>query len=718
MKKFAKILSALLCLAMVLSFASVAFAAEESKTYVKVTADQEDWSGTYLLVCEETGYAFNSGLEKLDAAMNSVAVTAVEGKITTAENIAITIEKVEGGYVMKAANGQYFFGKSGSNKLLTTTDQAEAAVAAVTFAFNEGELAIVSDTSHMRFNPTPDQSRFRFFKESSYTNQKAVALYKLDEAAEPAAEEVTIPQAIEIAKEGNGKKYIVRGTVKEVKNDTWGNLYIQDADGNELYVYGLYSADGSTRYDAMEVKPVAGDQVVLLGELSTYNDAPQMKNAWLQAHTPAEKEEEPAPTPDPVAVTIPEANTIGAGMEHNTYTEGKYIVTGTICEITNTQYGNLYIQDAEGNKLFVYGLYNAEGTRFDKLDPQPKVGDVVTLEGVLGQYNGNPQMKNATMTAHTVTDTEEPTPDPIPDPVEITIPEAVAIGAAKEHNTFTEEKYIVTGVIVEITSDKYGNVYIQDTEGNKLFVYGMYDADGNRYDAMATKPAVGDTVTLVGVLGQYNGNAQMKNATVTAHTPAAPVEPPVEEPSTGTTTEHTFNSLTDVNTGSTEDKAEIPEGTTFADGFFTVIGKLTQRYQESKGGIYAVEIAKNGQGALQFTTQGTANVTFVVSSTGKENTSAVALINVATGEIVANVEGLSEISTTTTTTLTYKDLPAGTYQLVSPQSDYNRGFRLMTARVEQTVTGPAQTGDAIMMAVCSLLVSGSVLAVLPKKREF
>ena len=230
------------------------------------------------------------------------------------------------------------------------------------------------------------------------------------------------------------------------------------------------------------------------------------------------------------AVTIPEANTIGAAKEHNTYTEEKYIVSGTICEITNTQYGNLYIQDAEGNKLFVYGLYNVEGTRFDKLDPQPKVGDIVTLEGVLGQYNGNPQMKNATMTAHTVVENEE-APAPTPDPVEVTIPEAVAIGAAKEHNTFTEEKYIVSGVIVEITSDKYGNLYIQDAEGNKLFVYGMYDADGNRYDAMATKPAVGDTVTLVGVLGQYNGNAQMKNATVTAHTPAAPgEEPPVEEP--------------------------------------------------------------------------------------------------------------------------------------------------------------------------------------------
>ena len=36
---------------------------------------------------------------------------------------------------------------------------------------------------------------------------------------------------------------------------------------------------------------------------------------------------------------------------------------------------------------------------------------------------------------------------------------------------------------------------VQDANGNKLYVYGVYDGDGNRYDAMATKPAVGDKVS-------------------------------------------------------------------------------------------------------------------------------------------------------------------------------------------------------------------------------
>ncbi len=403
MKKFAKILCTILCLAMVLSFAAVAFAAEEGKTYVKVTADQEDWSGTYLLVCEASGYAFNSGLEQLDAANNGVAVTVAGDKITTAENIAVTVEKVDGGYVMKGANGVYFYGQSGSNKLLTTTDKAEAAASPITFTFVEGELALVSATSHMRFNPTENQLRFRFFKEATYANQAAVSLFKLDEAAEPAAEEVTIPEAIQIAQEANGVKYIVRGTVVEVKNATWGNMYIEDAEGNKLYIYGTYSADGSVRYDAMEVKPNVGDEVVLMGELSTYNGEAQMKNGWLLVHEPA-----PEPIPDPVEITIAEAIAIGSAKEHNTYTAEMYILTGVIAEITSDMWGNMYIKDADGNQILLYGLYDEAGTRYDAMATKPAVGDTITVVGVLGQFNGAPQMKNATLTAHTPTAPEGP----------------------------------------------------------------------------------------------------------------------------------------------------------------------------------------------------------------------------------------------------------------------------------------------------------------------
>ena len=100
---------------------------------------------------------------------------------------------------------------------------------------------------------------------------------------------------------------------------------------------------------------------------------------------------------DPTELTsIKDAVAKGLAMEHNTFTVEKYLVKGTVTEIANTQYGNLYIEDAEGNKIYVYGLYNNDGSvRFDAMTTQPKVGDVITVMSVIGQYNDAAQLKNA-----------------------------------------------------------------------------------------------------------------------------------------------------------------------------------------------------------------------------------------------------------------------------------------------------------------------------------
>ncbi len=161
---------------------------------------------------------------------------------------------------------------------------------------------------------------------------------------------------------------------------------------------------------------------------------------------------------------------------------------------------------------------------------------------------------------------------------------------------------------------------------------------------------------------------------------------PVVEAKADTTT-YVFDATTVDATG-VEDKAEIAEGTMYADGYFKTIGKVTQRLT-GEGTTKALEIAKNLTGAMQFTTNGTANVTLVTSSTGGSNTSEVALID-ANGAVVANNEGLTQVSTTAETTFTYTGLPAGTYQVVSPENaDLNRGFRLMRITVEEEAAAVA-----------------------------
>ena len=208
---------------------------------------------------------------------------------------------------------------------------------------------------------------------------------------------------------------------------------------------------------------------------------------------------------DPAAdskLSIKDALALGASKEHNVYTEGKYYVTGVITEISNETYGNMKLTDAEGNVLTVYGTFNADGTlKYGEMEVKPVVGDTITVYGIIGQYNGTPQLKNGWICPG----------DPAADST-LTIVEALALGTSKDHNTYTEGKYYVTGVITEITNETYGNMKITDAEGNVLTVYGTFNADGTlKYGEMETKPVVGDTVTIYGIVGQYNGTAQIKN---------------------------------------------------------------------------------------------------------------------------------------------------------------------------------------------------------------
>ncbi len=96
----------------------------------------------------------------------------------------------------------------------------------------------------------------------------------------------------------------------------------------------------------------------------------------------------------------------------------------------------------------------------------------------------------------------------------ITIEVANKLGLAHDNNTYTTDKYYVTGEITKVDNDTYGNIYIKDENGTEFYVYGVYSWDkANRYDALADKPVVGDTITLYGVIGTYDGvKAQMKDS--------------------------------------------------------------------------------------------------------------------------------------------------------------------------------------------------------------
>lgn len=98
------------------------------------------------------------------------------------------------------------------------------------------------------------------------------------EKLQHAVTEVTIADFLTKA-DAKDVYYKVSGTVTEIANDTYGNLYISDGT-NKLYVYGCYpgwGATGDARKGAVAANNIAvGDKLTVIGPKSTYNDTPQV----------------------------------------------------------------------------------------------------------------------------------------------------------------------------------------------------------------------------------------------------------------------------------------------------------------------------------------------------------------------------------------------------------------------------------------------------------
>ena len=208
---------------------------------------------------------------------------------------------------------------------------------------------------------------------------------------------------------------------------------------------------------------------------------------------------------------IPQANEIGILQGHNTYTAGKYFVTGTIESIANATYGNIYIQDAEGNKLYVYGLYTLGGaTRFDKMDPQPQVGDTVIVYGVIGQYNGTAQMKNGWIVA------VNPETDSA---AEAILNQLYALADGEQ----VDGEFTLTGKITALDSYNNPTIVVEGFEDKPVYCY-----------KLVVSAAIGDTITVTATsMKNYKGTYEFMNCTLVTEGGEQGGEEPVDPPAGG-----------------------------------------------------------------------------------------------------------------------------------------------------------------------------------------
>lgn len=189
----------------------------------------------------------------------------------------------------------------------------------------------------------------------------------------------------------------IKGVISKIQqvNTNYGNAnyYISD-DGttdNQLYVFrGLYlNNEKFTSADQIAV----GDEVIVLGSLTTYNNAPEVNSGnylTFLKHT---------------SVTVEEMTVTQAikELDKEDYTKNLVKITGIISRIDeiSTSYGNAiyYISDdgTTESQLEVYHGYGLDGAKFTSTSDL-HVGDKVVVQGYLTIYNNTKEVnQNSTI---------------------------------------------------------------------------------------------------------------------------------------------------------------------------------------------------------------------------------------------------------------------------------------------------------------------------------
>ena len=189
----------------------------------------------------------------------------------------------------------------------------------------------------------------------------------------------------------------IKGKVSEIEEISaqFGNgTYYISADGtteNQLYVYrGKYlNGEKFTSEDQLKV----GDEVVILGKLTTFYDDPQVgtgsKLVSVNGQTGM------TPGTEALPYTPSQALEVIANGENDP--EAEVYIKGKVSQIkeVSPSFGNAtyWISDdgSTDNQLYVFRGKYLNGEKFTSED-QLKVGDEVVILGKLTTYNGDPQV--------------------------------------------------------------------------------------------------------------------------------------------------------------------------------------------------------------------------------------------------------------------------------------------------------------------------------------
>ena len=181
--------------------------------------------------------------------------------------------------------------------------------------------------------------------------------------------------------EGDGGQYHLTGIISRV--EYWSNgtslryFYIKDYTGE------LQIASGNEVYTSHGMKP--GDIVTLVGHKGVFFGVPRLVEPTCKMHKQVE------------AVTIDEF----IAKEDND--DAYYMISGTVDNIANAKYGNLYITQGD-SRLYVYGL--SAGWGYDGwyqnyvTEADIATGDTITVIGYKKTYGTTPELYKGICFSH------------------------------------------------------------------------------------------------------------------------------------------------------------------------------------------------------------------------------------------------------------------------------------------------------------------------------
>ena len=181
-----------------------------------------------------------------------------------------------------------------------------------------------------------------------------------------------------------------------------------------------------------------------------------------------------------------------------------YELTGEITNVTNTTYGNFYLNDGTGEVL-IYGLCSPSGEQKYWAESGAKVGDTITVQTVRTSYNGTPQGKDAIFVSLVPGEGgQTPSPEPAEGPYASDAPfvcstddstnAVYSLGATTINGNaatgFKLGKGKQTGLFksaaVGVSGDKYLNLYAVAWKGGDAKLY--FRVDGGATQTLTLAP--------------------------------------------------------------------------------------------------------------------------------------------------------------------------------------------------------------------------------------